>query len=307
MEEEPGINDPPQTIFGFGGFCLLVAVVAFAIQQGCSVTGNPTSWAWGVVWFGVVIIAAIAGVWLWDKTASRHWIEKTIFSVFILLFVGRFSYDPIVEQYRKEHPPEVARQVKPEPIPQPIPIPVTLEVKKEPSSAKRTSERKQEAIPKTKQPVPVPPPAQTVNAPGGIGSIGGTVVNPTVNNFAPPPAILSAAIERLPGDITGKRITKVRITTDRIMPSAIVGVVLSGPFDATREWFGKHGASLEGSGVHQIDIKLPLSQGGQPVPNSIAFIINLPSAFIPGQTLVFTVQSDSDLDVVSAVPIGVAR
>ena len=32
------------------------------------------------------------------------------------------------------------------------------------------------------------PPTQTVIAPNGIGNIGGTLMNPTVNNYPPPPA-----------------------------------------------------------------------------------------------------------------------
>src|ERR1700692_4051864 len=92
----------PHSRFGFGGFCLLVAVIAFAVQQGCAVTGNPTSWAWGLFWFLVVSVTAIVGVWLWDHTARRYWLEKAIISVSLLLLIGKFSYDPIVTQYKKE-------------------------------------------------------------------------------------------------------------------------------------------------------------------------------------------------------------
>lgn len=195
--------------------------------------------------------------------------------------------------------------------PQP-PAPSQAEPKNEQATAKHTPARKQEAkqpiVPNVDQPeAPSPVPTQIVNAPGGIGNIGGTVVNPTVNNFAPPPAILSSTTERLIGEVPGKGVTKVRLTTDREIAAAIIEVVFSGPFDVSKEWFDKHGAHLEGSGVQQIDIKVPIFHDGQPVPNSIGLIINLPAAFLPSQTLSFAVQSTEDIHVLQAVTEGSGR
>jgi hypothetical protein len=226
----------PPTRFGFGGFCLLVSIIAFAVQQGCSVTGNRTSWAWGVFWFLFVAVAAIAGVWIWDHTAKRHWLEKTIISVFLLLFVGRFSYDPIIEQYKREHPPEVVRQetapnsAPASQPPQPVQEP---EGKRETPAARSMPEPERQAKKEQAKTVE-PPPASTpviVSAPNGIAVGGGTVTNPIVNNFGPRPPQLewkvSPRIDPLPPDSE-----QVKEYPSNVNPGVNVTITVAGRFIA---------------------------------------------------------------------------
>ena len=93
--------------FGFAGFCLLAGIVTFALQQGCAVTGNPTSWIWGIVWFGIATVLVVGAIWLWDKTAAHHWMRKTVITIVVLTTMSFASGRLIIEQYRREHlPPE---------------------------------------------------------------------------------------------------------------------------------------------------------------------------------------------------------
>jgi hypothetical protein len=104
--ESSPIPDPPRTIlpkFGFSGFCLLVGLVTFAIQQGCSATGTASSWAWGTVWFSVAILLVVLAIWFWDQTASHHWRRKLLLTIVVILLMGMLSYIPITKQYKVEH------------------------------------------------------------------------------------------------------------------------------------------------------------------------------------------------------------
>jgi len=89
--------------FGFAGFCLLIGLITFAIQQGCSVTGNAPSWLWGTVWFCLAIGLVLLAIWFWDQTASHHWIRKLLLSLVAIGVIGGLSYIPVAKQYRAEH------------------------------------------------------------------------------------------------------------------------------------------------------------------------------------------------------------
>jgi len=89
--------------FGFSGFCLLIGIVTFAIQQGCALTGNAPSWIWGTVWFAIALSLIVLAIWFWDQTASHHWVRKSFLTVCVLVIMGGLSYIPIAKQYRAEH------------------------------------------------------------------------------------------------------------------------------------------------------------------------------------------------------------
>jgi|ERR1017187_1909949 hypothetical protein len=89
--------------FEFSGFCLLVGLVTFAIQQGCSLTGTAPSWIWGTVCFLLAILLVVLAIWFWDQTASHHWLRKSVLTIIALALMGLFSYMPISKQYRREH------------------------------------------------------------------------------------------------------------------------------------------------------------------------------------------------------------
>src|ERR1700688_4110392 len=92
--------------FGFAGLCFALGFCTFAIQQGCAVTGNPTSWIWGVIWFSIAALLILMSIWLWDKTASHHWARKIVLTVAVVGIMMPLSYIPIAKQYRIEHSPQ---------------------------------------------------------------------------------------------------------------------------------------------------------------------------------------------------------
>ena len=106
-EMEPPPKQLPQTVatlsrFRFGGLCLLLAIIMFAIQQGCSAVNAPPSWIIGALWFAVVAMLLVAGIWCWDQTSKRHWIIRTLLSVICVAGVSLASYKSILKQYKAE-------------------------------------------------------------------------------------------------------------------------------------------------------------------------------------------------------------
>jgi len=146
---------------------------------------------------------------------------------------------------------------------------------------------------------------QVVNAPNGIGSIGGTLLNPTVNNFGPPPAHLTFTEVITPGgsaaNESGFQILTVHIKTDRSIPGAIVGVRLSGAVELGKEKSGLDDPILRGAPIQQINWGGPLERNGAVVPNSYAFTINAPAAFLPGMELLIVARSR---EVVHVLEVG---
>jgi hypothetical protein len=66
-------------------------------------------------------------------------------------------------------------------------------------------------------------PIESVNAPNGIGTIGGTLINPQVNNYVPPSRVLSAeALNRFTETLTAYKRGSVRVvlasTADDVYP-----------------------------------------------------------------------------------------
>lgn len=94
---------PSMPKFGFAGFCLLVGLFTFAIQQGCAVTGNAPSWIWGTLWFCLAIVLVLLAIWFWDRTASHHWVRKLVLTLVAIGIIGGLSYIPVAKQYRAEH------------------------------------------------------------------------------------------------------------------------------------------------------------------------------------------------------------
>ena len=89
------------------GFCLLIGLAMFAIQQGCSVSRVTPSWFWGTVWFLAAIVLVVLAIWSWDETVSHHRIRKSLFTLVAIVVMSGFSYAPIAKQYRAEHKAEL--------------------------------------------------------------------------------------------------------------------------------------------------------------------------------------------------------
>src|SRR5205823_2790371 len=48
-------------------------------------------------------ILVILAIWFWDRTASHHWVRKTVLTLVAVASMGALSYIPIAKQYRAEH------------------------------------------------------------------------------------------------------------------------------------------------------------------------------------------------------------
>jgi hypothetical protein len=161
--------------------------------------------------------------------------------------------------------------------------------------------QKQEPTPNVvRSAVPKPdtkPPVQVNNAPNGFAIGGGTVTNPTVNNFGPPLAHLSHTEEVVtsssPSD-TGLKIMKVHISTDRPIPGAIVGIRFSGPIEPITP--GQDEPEMKGTGAFQVNWGT-VANNKVLIPNSLAITINIPAVFLPNEELVVTVKSKTEVSI----------
>jgi hypothetical protein len=88
-----------------GGLPLLLAIVLFAINRGCSMLGTEPSWIYGSLWFLTAIVIAVADIWIWQATSWLEWPYKIAISEIIVLLAVGFSYQPILDQYAREHAP----------------------------------------------------------------------------------------------------------------------------------------------------------------------------------------------------------
>jgi hypothetical protein len=149
-------------------------------------------------------------------------------------------------------------------------------------------------------------PVITNNAPGGFAVSGGTLINPRVTNLGPPPANLTfreEVLQPLQSDGSGVKLLKIHIATDRAIPGAIIGVVMSGPITMTKEFYNAHNPTQEGSGTSQVDMTTPLVNGTVPIPNSFALKIGIPAAFYPGVDLALVVESHVDVHVLQVAEV----
>jgi len=240
-----------------------------------------------------------------SKQPEQTFLVPILASVLIAVFwVGSVALQ--THRLSKAQPsvaPEPVVKTEPSPdntsTPQPKPAPLKpLHVKK----PKPTPVVPEPPTPSTTAATPttVTPAASTYNAPGGIivPNNQGLVTNPTVNNFGPPPAHLSHTeeiISALPTSGEGLKIMKVHITTDRSVPGAIIGLVFSGPIEPIS---GREDPpQLQGSGSSQMSWGTLQGNNGA-IPNSLAVAVNIPAAFLPGEELIVTVKSKTDVQVI---------
>lgn len=151
--------------------------------------------------------------------------------------------------------------------------------------------------------VPVTP-QQTVNAENGIGTIGGTLVNPQVNNnFAPPPAKIACSV-RLLSRSGDKRTLELRISTDRTIKAPEIGFILSGPFNDTDAYWRVHPPVLGGYRAPAYNWGKLLDSKQHPIPNSFGIELAMPSAINPGSDLVLTIEANVNSRVLGVGEIG---
>jgi hypothetical protein len=230
----------------------------------------------GNIWVIALLLSTALGLgerFIGKKIKILLWVRNALI-VGIVFVAQAVAYKQLVDV-----PPTILRTSAP---------PAPIIQKQEPSPAV------------TRIPVPksvIKQPVQINSAPNGIAIGGGNVANPTVNNFGPPSAHLSHTedvISLIPTSEKGLKLMRVHITTDRPIPGAIVGMVFSGPIEPVT--LGQYEPMLKGSDFFQASWG-SLQNNNVPIPNSLFVAIKVPAMFLPGEELIVTIKSKTDVSV----------
>ncbi len=182
---EPTSPPPPNWDRAIAIFSLLATIFIAALQA----NGVEMNW---IVSLFIYLAIAVGGVFTCLRHAVPH-LNKTwryTASACLLLIIAGLGSWGTAKQYRREHASgtttQMTTQEKP-PIPRQVPEPNLHS----PSNVKAKTKNQEAPGPHNLLPTPStgghasPPPQVTINSPNGIGIAGGTVINPTVNNFTP--------------------------------------------------------------------------------------------------------------------------
>lgn len=123
-------------------------------------------------------------------------------------------------------------------------------------------------------------PALTVNAPNGIGTIGGTLVNPQVNNFGPPPPIVKWRVESTTPDQVS-----VSITVDRAPEIPAFIVQCDSPCRSASAFAG-----VEEGGTYYNDDSINYTTG---IPNTAVVLMTPHRPVGPGTGVFWMIASSS--------------
>jgi hypothetical protein len=134
------------------------------------------------------------------------------------------------------------------------------------------------------------------NCPNGICITGGTVTNPTVNNFgelkpAPKLTFTAHADPSKEGDAPDSQRLSVTVFTDRAIPGAVIAVILSKPAKIDGPVGIAYGIAFS---THPMTLTDP---EGRPMSNGIAVPLDLPAAFLPGQQLIISLLTTKGSEV----------
>ena len=176
-------------------------------------------------------------VWNFQWIEEKLWRRIVALGVVVLVLAGiGYSSWPTAPQQIAEKQPEIKQpEIKPPP-----PSPAVSDSKPKPSK-QATPQPKPEPS-KSQSPKPEspsasaqkqePPPPPIMNAPGGFAIGGGTVINPTVNNYAPPDPIFTYSVVEIPTspEDSAKYKMRVIIKTDRATDIPPLRAVFDGPY-----------------------------------------------------------------------------
>jgi hypothetical protein len=139
------------------------------------------------------------------------------------------------------------------------------------------------------------PPQQIVNVDHGIGSIGGTLINPQVNNYGPPAARIAYTEERSVAQ-DGGNILIVHIRTDQPVSGAQIGISFSGPFTWIPKSSDESNPTLTNAPMYSVNAAT-IVKNGQELPNTLALLVDAPSVLTPNMDLIFKVKSSEPVRV----------
>ena len=225
---------------------------------------------------GVIVVSLCAGLFWWDRSKATSGavgsaVEKSNSKAAAPLASGPSPQTPTLGQTAAPH-------------------------QEKPKTRKTVAAVPPTATP-AQSPAPTLPPQQTVNAPNGIGTIGGTLINPQVNNFGPLPAKLTFTEEspRFPQGDNQPYLLKVHVKTDQPIPHARIEAVFSGPVDTDDPSF-KNFSFVSGAPMQSVSLEMP-TENGSPIKNRLIWTIEEPSVLAPGVDFIISLSLKSALHV----------
>jgi hypothetical protein len=246
-----------------------------------------------IILLAISFLLVIHPVWNWNF----GWIQKALWRRILALGVvalalagiGYSSWPIPPQQIAETKQPEIkpppssaVSDSKPKPNKQAKPQPKPEPSKSEPpkSESPGASAQKQET-----------PPPQILNAPGGFVIGGGTVINPTVNNFAPPDPNFSFSVVEIPTspEDSAKYKMRVIIKTDREADIPPIKTVFDGPYLKAR--MSVHGRG-SGSGANVMYFKG--KQDGVEYPWA-QFALGAPGKLRPDGEIHIDVEADNPI------------
>lgn len=144
---------------------------------------------WGLFALGFLLISDSILRSEWASSSGHKWsrMRRSIYGMSpVIIFFSLFGWW-IFGRNKVVVPPQVTAQANP--APQMVPPSPTSKVETQHGAEKKAKTPRPDAPKPTVQ-----PPATIISAPNGIAIGGGTVTNPTVNNFAPPQRHLSSVL-----------------------------------------------------------------------------------------------------------------
>ncbi len=146
-------------------------------------------------------------------------------------------------------------------------------------------------------PIPTQPPQQTVNIDHGIGSIGGTIIDPVVNNYGPPAPRITHTEERSAAPDGGQILT-LYVRTDQPVPSPEIVICFSGPYTVVKEFSRDLNPMILNSTHVGYNLSTVVAvPDGQTVPNSLIIGITDPILFLPEMELRLKVESSEPIEI----------
>jgi hypothetical protein len=76
-------------------------------------SGTSPSWIAATIWFAIVAVLALLGIWMWDKTAGLHWLARIMLSLVAVFLITASSYKGIAKEYAAEHVPKLKNDSTP--------------------------------------------------------------------------------------------------------------------------------------------------------------------------------------------------
>jgi len=131
-------------------------------------------------------------------------------------------------------------------------------------------------------------------APNGIANAAPNWGTQTVIN-GPPAAHFTYHEDPVISSDGGMKILKVHISTDRTVPAAHIGLLFSGPIEIVRPG-SPYEPKLDGAAITQFNWG-GINKNGVPIDYGMSIQINMPAAFTPGQDLIATVKSKTEVHV----------